>query len=541
MVQETYLSDEPGQRDKDPGNLPQRDERTWARTTSIGRHFRMLSGVITFLRKLGCLALFSHTGLMLSYPMERAAIHANEGVKRRIQMRSTNNMSTVTTKQARYGLAKRSAIVAALGGLLFGFDTAVISGTTAALTDMWNLSAGSLGFTVSSALIGTIIGALIGAKPADRWGRKPVLIVIAVLYLLSAILTAITSTWSLFLVFRVMGGLAVGASSVVAPMYNAEISPTKMRGRLVATVQFNVVLGIVLAYLSNWIIVSTMPSDNAWRWMLGIEAVPAAIFFLLLFTIPESPRWLFQKDRRSEARDIMEKLFDKNELDIVLRELDERKQENGESLRRPFFVRANSRPIFLAIMIAVFSQFAGTNAVLYYAPSLLSQAGIPGDASFMASVLVGLTNMVFTLLGVYLIDKVGRRPLLSVGVAIDMVALVSIAVVFHFSGGVFTPVTGIIVLGLIMVFIAALAMGIGSVLWVFISEIFPNEFRARGQALGSFSHWVSSALVSGLFPVMANFSMTFTFLFYAAFMLGALIWSRTIMPETKGIRLEEVG
>lgn len=437
-------------------------------------------------------------------------------------------------------LVWRCTIVAALGGLLFGFDTAVISGTTSALTELWSLTSGELGFTVSSALIGTIIGAMVGARPADKWGRKPVLMVIAVLYLVSALGSALTSNWVVFLLMRALGGLGVGASSVVAPMYNAEISPAKLRGRLVAMFQFNVVFGIVLAYFTNWIFVRSLDSSVAWRWMLGIEAVPALIFFLLLFTIPESPRWLYQVGQHERAGVIMHRLFSQEEYTVVWNELSRTSTSSGSSERRPFFVKSNARAIWLAIAIAVFSQFAGTNAILYYAPSLLAQAGVPGDASFLASVLVGLTNMVFTMLGLYLIDRVGRRPLVTIGFSINFLALLGVAAVFQFSGGNLSTGTGIAVLVMIMIFIAALAAGVGSVLWVFISEIFANEFRARGQSVGSLAHWVSSAIVSGTFPVMAAMSMTFTFLFYAAWMLAAVVWARRLMPETKGTRLEEV-
>jgi sugar porter (SP) family MFS transporter len=439
-------------------------------------------------------------------------------------------------------LVIRCAVVASLGGFLFGFDTAVISGTTGALTELWQLTPGQLGVTVSSALWGTIVGALIGGIPADRFGRRPVLFVIAALYVISALGTALVSDWGLFLALRILGGLAVGGASVIAPLYTAEISPTRIRGRLVATVQFNIVIGIVAAYVSNWIIVGIAPSDLAWRWMLGIEAVPAALFFVLLFTIPESPRWLAGKGRTAEADPIMKALFDPQEYEAVRASLASPGTAGALQSRHRtrFFSRANLRPILLATLIAVFSQFAGTNAILYYAPSLLEQAGIPGDSAFFASISVGVVNMVFTAVGMILIDRIGRRPLVTIGASINLAALLAIAVIFLVTGSDVSPVTGMVILALILVFIAALAAGLGSVLWPYIAEIFPNEHRARGQALGSTAHWVSSALVSGLFPVMAAFSMTFTFLFYAAFMAAAVIWSRTMMVETKGTRLEEV-
>lgn len=437
-------------------------------------------------------------------------------------------------------LVARCAIVASLGGFLFGFDTAVISGTTGALTELWDLSPGMLGLTVSSALWGTIVGALLGSFPADRFGRKPVLFVIAALYAISALGTALASDLELFLVLRILGGLAVGGASVVAPLYTAEISPAKIRGRLVATVQFNIVIGIVAAYVSNWVISTVVDSASAWRWMLGVEAVPAVIFFVLLFTIPESPRWLHGQGRPAEADSVMKRLFDREEYATLRAALAANDAAPATIQHTRFFTRAHARPIFLAILIAMFSQFAGTNAILYYAPALLEQAGIPGDSAFFASISVGVVNMLFTGLGMILIDRVGRRALITAGTTVNFLALVAIAVIFQATGGNMTPTTGILVLALILVFIAALAAGLGTVLWPYIAEIFPNEHRARGQALGSTAHWVSSALVSGLFPVMAAVSMTFTFLFYAAFMLAAVIWSRTMMVETKGTRLEEV-
>ena len=431
-----------------------------------------------------------------------------------------------------------SATAASLGGFLFGFDTAVISGTTAALQDKWDLSAGQLGFTVSCALIGTIIGALFGDIAADRWGRRPVLKGVASLYLLTSICVAIANSWAFFLVFRMLGGIAVGASSVIAPLYTAEISPAARRGKLVATVQLNIVIGIVVSYLSNYVIVKMMPIEVGWRWMLGIQAIPSFIFLAVCYFIPESPRWLYQRGKEKESLTVMKDLWGNEEAAEVLANMQQAVPQ--VKTKEPFFSSRTARPIAMAILIAFFSQFAGTNAVLYYAPSLLQSAGIAGDAAFASSILVGLTNLVFTLLGRSLVDKVGRRPLFTLGAGIDLLALVAIAGIFYFSGNNLSTTTGIIVLLLIIVFIAALAVGIGSVLWVFISEIFPPKHRANGQAIGSAAHWVAAAIISGTFPVMFKASMTFTFLFYAACMLGAVIWSRSMMPETKGSILEEV-
>ena len=431
-----------------------------------------------------------------------------------------------------------SATAASLGGFLFGFDTAVISGTTAALQDKWDLSAGQLGFTVSCALIGTIIGALFGGIPADKWGRRPVLKGVAALYLITSVCVAVANSWVFFLIFRMLGGIAVGASSVIAPLYTAEISPAARRGKLVATVQLNIVIGIVVSYFSNYIIVKMMPVELGWRWMLGIQAVPSLIFLAVCYFIPESPRWLYTRGRDAESLRVMEDLWGKHEAAQVMENMHNAAPHAAAT--EPFFSKRTARPITMAILIAFFSQFAGTNAVLYYAPSLLQSAGLAGAAALASANLLGGTNQAFTLLGRSLVDKVGRRPLVTLGAGIDLVALLAIAGIFYFNGSELSTTTGIIVLVLIIVFIAALAVGIGSVLWVFISEIFPPAHRANGQAVGSAAHWVSAAIISGTFPVMFQASMTFTFLFYAACMLGAVIWSRTMMPETKGTLLEDV-
>lgn len=310
-----------------------------------------------------------------------------------------------------------SATAASLGGFLFGFDTAVISGTTATLQDKWDLSAGQLGFTVSCALIGTIIGALFGGIPADRWGRRPVLKGVASLYLLTSICVAIANSWAFFLVFRMLGGIAVGASSVIAPLYTAEISPAARRGKLVATVQLNIVIGIVVSYLSNYVIVKMMPIEVGWRWMLGIQAIPSLIFLAVCYFIPESPRWLHQRGKEKESLTVMKDLWGNEEAAEVLANMQQAVPQ--VKTKEPFFSSRTARPIAMAILIAFFSQFAGTNAVLYYAPSLLQSAGIAGDAAFASSILVGLTNLVFTLLGRLLVDKVGRRPLVTLGAGID--------------------------------------------------------------------------------------------------------------------------
>lgn len=437
----------------------------------------------------------------------------------------------------------RSAVVAALGGLLFGFDTAVISGTTQALTEKFDLGSFALGFTVASALIGTIIGALTAGRPSDRYGRKKILLVIGVLYLVSAVGSAVVDNWYLFLFFRFLGGIGVGGASVTAPIYTAEISPPRLRGRLVGLVQFNVVLGILLAYLSNFLIARAVDDVVAWRWMFGVEALPAVVFILLLFTVPESPRWLFLKGQTQKARTNMELLAssaqEASELEREIKDAVADLAQDAESVR--FFVPKYRRVIWLAVAIAAFNQLSGINAIMYYAPDIFRMAGAGEDSAFLQSIAVGGMNLVATMVALTVIDKFGRRKLMLIGSIGYLISLGVIAMLFFTQGSNFDAVSSSLVLTSLLLFIAAHAFGQGSVIWVFISEIFPNRVRARGQALGSFTHWFAAALISWTFPWIASgLGPGTAFAVFFVCMIGQLVWVLKAMPETKGIALEEM-
>ena len=433
------------------------------------------------------------------------------------------------------GLLLRSTVVAALGGLLFGFDTAVISGTTESLESVFSLNSAMLGFTVASALIGTITGSLAVGRPGDRWGRKPVLIILAVLYFVSALGSALAWAWVPLLLFRFIGGLAVGGASVMSPMYIAEISPARQRGRLVAVSQFNVVLGILLAFFSNYLLAGLMQGhENTWRWMFGVEALPAAAFFVLLMGIPPSPRWLISRGRKSEARAVLERL---GEPDV-----DERTREIVESLdiahnhsAEGLFSRKYLFPVACAVLLAMFNQLSGINALMYYAPRIFRMAGAGESASLLQSVAIGGTNLVFTILAMAVIDRFGRRRLMITGSLGLILCLGLVARAFYardFSSG--------IVLFSLIGYIAFFAFSQGAVIWVFISEIFPNRVRARGQALGSFTHWFMAAVVSWTFPVIADYSGGHAFALFGIMMVLQLLFVLFMMPETKGVSLEEI-
>jgi sugar porter (SP) family MFS transporter len=436
----------------------------------------------------------------------------------------------------------RNAIVAALGGLLFGFDTAVISGTTDTLKAVYNLSSQSLGFTVAIALIGTIIGAAFVGKPADRFGRRAVLIGTAVFYFVSAVGCALAWDWYALLFFRLLGGLAVGGASVVSPMYIAEIAPAKIRGRLVALAQFNIVLGILLAFLSNYIIAMMHPGDTEWRWMFGIEAFPAAAFFFLLFANFDSPRWLIAKGRSDEAKTILARIgTDTGDVEREVKAIQESIHLERSLLNEPFCCAKYIKPISLAVLIAMFNQLSGINAILYYAPTVFKMAGAGTESAMFQSTLIGLTNLVFTMLALTVIDHLGRKKLMLVGSIGYIISLGATAAAFSYFGTDFTPLGGKIVLGAIVLFIASHAFGQGAVIWVFISEIFPNRVRARGQALGSFTHWIMAAAISWTFPFIAGgLGAGHVFAFYAVMMVIQLFWVLFFMPETKGVALEDI-
>ncbi len=428
-----------------------------------------------------------------------------------------------------------SAFVAALGGLLFGFDTAVISGTTDWLRASFGLSDFMLGFTVSSALIGTIIGSLSAGRPADAFGRREVLFVLAVLYFVTAIGCALApELWS-FIVFRFIGGLAVGGASVVSPMYIAEISPARYRGRLVAFTQFNIVLGILLAYLSNYVISGLNLGPSECRWMFGVQALPALAFFLLLFLTPQSPRWLVSKGRVEEARGVLENCgAGDGGVEEELREIQASLDLDHHAVGEPFFCRRYFKPIMLAVAIAMFNQLSGINALIYYTAQIFKMAGAGAQSALLQSVVIGVTNLLFTTLGMLIIDHVGRRRLILAGSVGYILSLSAVAWSFYSGAG------GVFLLASLLVFIASHAFGQGAVIWVFISEIFPNRVRARGLSLGSFTHWIMAAAISWTFPMVASFSGWMIFAFYAVCMAGQLLWALLLMPETKGVSLEKI-
>ena len=425
-------------------------------------------------------------------------------------------------------------VVAALGGLLFGFDTAVISGTTEALESVFDLDEFWLGFTVASALIGTIIGAFTVGKPTDIYGRRTILIVLAMFYFVSAVGSAVAPTWFLFLFFRFLGGLAVGGASVVSPMYIAEISPAHLRGRLVAVNQLNVVSGILLAYISNWLVAKYMMEDVAWRWMLGVEAFPAALFFVLLFFIPYSPRWLVRKGRVDQARDVLRRLGEED-VEGALNDIVVSLKASIGQKSADLFQRRYAFPIFLAFAVAVFNQLSGINALMYYAPRIFQLAGAAADDALLQSVAIGRTNLVFTIVAFFIIDRFGRRPLLLVGSVGTAAAMALTAYAFYSES-----VSGTLVLVGLLGFIAFFALSQGAVIWVFISEVFPNTVRSKGQSLGSFTHWFMAALVSWVFPVVAGASGGHAFAFFSAMMVLQFFFAWKIMPETKSLSLEEL-
>jgi SP family xylose:H+ symportor-like MFS transporter len=434
-----------------------------------------------------------------------------------------------------------SAVVAALGGFLFGFDTAVISGTTHWLEDFFQLSKATLGFTVASAIIGTVAGSLMAGKPADIFGRRNVLFVLALLYLLSAVGSAMANNWIMFLIYRFIGGIAVGGSSVVAPMYIAEITPARLRGRMVAIVQVNVVTGMLIAYLSNYTIASIELGQVEWRWMFGVEAIPAFLFFVLLFFIPLSPRWLIAKGRENQAALVLEKCgTDNGNVEDEIAEIRNSLDMQSDHRKERFFSGKFAKPIMLAMAIAIFNQLSGINAVLYYAPHIFRMAGAGSNSALLQSVAIGGTFVVFTVLALTIIDRFGRKRLMIIGSLGYIISLAVTAWAFYTYGTEFSQAGGKVVLISILLFVASHSFGQGTVIWVFISEVFPNRVRARGQALGSFTHWFMAAAISWTFPVIADISGGHTFAFYAICMVGQLIWVLFVMPETKGLSLEEI-
>ncbi len=425
------------------------------------------------------------------------------------------------------------SVTVALGGFLFGFDTAVISGGEQAIQELWGLSNAIIGQTVAMALYGTVIGALMGGLPADRYGRKVTLFWIAILYFVSAVGSALAPNVYWLMFFRFIGGLGVGASSVVAPVYISEIAPTSHRGRLTALFQFNIVLGILLAYVSNYLIGTGV--EGSWRWMLGVEAFPAFLFVVLVLTVPRSPRWLVVKRGNVDEALAVLKRIDPESAAEQLAAIQASDVPN-RSAWKEFWSGRYRFPILLAFLVAFFNQMSGINAVIYYAPRIFDMTGMGADAALLSTAGIGLVNLVFTLAGMVLIDYMGRRFLMYVGSVGYIVSLAAVAYAFFTEsfGGVLVPIW-------LFVFIASHAIGQGAVIWVFISEIFPNEVRAFGQSLGCGTHWVMAALVAGVFPFFAGlFGGGPIFAFFSFMMVLQLLFVWKMMPETKGVSLEEL-
>ena len=429
----------------------------------------------------------------------------------------------------------RSAGVAALGSFLFGFDTAIISGATEALRLHYDLSSQRLGLTVASALLGTILGSLAVGPPLEGYGRRPVLRGLALIYVVSALGCGLAWNWTALLAFRFLGGLAIGGSSVAAPMYIAEIAPAAVRGRLVALSQLNIVVGILVAYLSNSLVELALggPESGAWRVMLGVPAVPAVLFYLLALGIPESPRWLIKQRRQAEAEAVLMRVGTDNPASVAT-EIAASLRSETVAADEPFFTRKYRRPILLALMVATFNQVSGINALIYYTADIFAMAGAGRTSALWQSVTIGVTNLVFTLLAMTVIDRVGRRRLLLVGSLGLAVCLFVAAYAFE------NKIGGALLLGSLIGYIAFFAFSQGAVIWVYLAEIFPNRVRARGQALGSFTHWFWAAAVSWSFPVVAEASGGLAFAFFGAMMLLQFVMVLVFLPETKGASLEEI-
>lgn len=427
------------------------------------------------------------------------------------------------------------SVIIALGGFLFGLDTAVISGAEQTIQRLWDLDVFEHGLTVSIALVGTVVGAMLGGIPTDRIGRKKTLFWIAVLFLISAIGCALAIDWYSFLIFRFLGGLAVGCSSVTAPMYISELSPASHRGRLVAMFQFNVVLGILVAFVSNYLLQGI--GDNAWRWMLGVIAFPAVVFLVLVLFIPESPRWLIVKrSLYEEAKEILRKINPVTaESEFTSIQMSTRKNRKAPDSVR-LFSSHYALPVTLAVLFAVFNQVSGINAIIYYAPRIFEMTGLGTDSALLSTAGLGLVNFVFTLVAMNFIDRYGRRTLMLIGSVGVIITLGLVAGAFYTQNfsNYLVPVC-------LFLYIAFFAFSQGAVIWVFISEIFPNEVRAKGQALGSFTHWIMAALIAFAFPWITGWlGGGHTFMLFCTMMILQLVFVLRIMPETKGQTLEQL-
>lgn len=425
------------------------------------------------------------------------------------------------------------SIVVALAGFLFGFDTVVISGADKQLQQLWGSSDLYHGLVVmSSALWGTVIGAIFGAIPTNTLGRKKTLVLIGVLFFLSAVGTAFANDSIIFSIFRFLGGLGIGASTIAAPTYVSEIAPAKDRGKLVALYQFNIVFGILIAFFSNYLLQDI--GEHSWRWMLGVQAAPALIYTLLVFGIPESPRWIYQyKKNREKAIEILKLVNSDENVALEITAMENEKEH--EILDESIFMKKYRKPLMLAFFIALFNQFSGINAFLYYAPRIFELAGLEKSASFFSSIGIGLVNLVFTLIGISLIDKYGRKTLMYLGSVGYIISLGLVTLAFY------NEWKGMVVPVFFFLFIASHAIGQGSVIWVFISELFPNKLRAAGTSFGTSVHWVLAALIPSFIPFLfKEIGATTVFAIFFLMMIWQLIWVFFKMPETKGRTLEEL-
>jgi sugar porter (SP) family MFS transporter len=427
----------------------------------------------------------------------------------------------------------KATVVGALGGLLFGFDTAVIAGTTEQLSSVFHLTPWTLGLTVSIGLAGTILGALTSGVLGQKIGGREALRIMAILYTLSAIGCAFAWNWDALMVSRFIGGIGIGGSSVLGPVYIAELAPAKWRGRMVGLFQINIVVGILLAYLSNYIIVMQHLGALQWRWEFGVAIIPSAIFLVLLYGIPRSSRWLVTTNQTDEALDVL-RLMGSPDSEAELKEImDSVHLERGVKLE-PLFNGRYNLPIFLAISIGLFNQLSGINALLYYSNSIFASAGFSSNSAALQTVGVGLVNLLATFLGMSLIDKLGRKTLMLIGSVGMVVALSGVAAVF------FTKTHQGLLVWLFMLFIIFFAISQGSVIWVYIAEVFPSRVRSKGQSVGSSSHWIMNAIIAGTFPYIAAKSHALPFVFFAAMMAVQFFVVLFIYPETKQRSLEQI-
>lgn len=430
-------------------------------------------------------------------------------------------------------LLAKSAATGALGGLLFGFDTAVIAGITHALTERYSLSPAHLGFTVSIALWGTVIGSMFSGILGQRIGTRAALRGMAVLYVISALGCALAGTWSAFLFFRFLGGLGIGGSSVLGPVYIAELAPAKWRGRLVGLFQINVVVGILLAYLSNAIIAHLALGAVEWRVQIGVAILPAVLFLIMLLSVPQSSRWLVTRNRLSEATIILQRMGSPDSEAEVAEIVESIRQEKAQA-RQQLFSGQNRLPIFLAISIGMFNQLTGINAILYYLNDIFASAGFSRVSSDQQAVAIGLTNLVATLGGVLLIDKIGRKKLLLVGSIGCGLCLAAVAYIFQSQSHT------TFLLAVLITYIIFFAISQGAVIWVYISEVFPTSVRSKGQSLGSSAHWITNALIASVFPILARYSKAIPFAFFAGMMVVQFLTVLFVYPETKGYTLESM-